>query len=442
MPNRQMRNLTAKPLRLNRVMAGITLTCSVMVTTAFSPIVNALTLSDAWLAAKANEPQYLKSQIDVQIGEADVDRSRAELLPDVSASAGANWSDSNSDDLTGQYGIRLEQTIWDSTKWRTLDASEARLMSKALQTSAQKNALAEKVISAYLDVASSQAALNLAEQKYNESAKLLGLTEQRFKAGKIMATELEDTRASHVDDQASILTAKAQLLDNQASLANLINVMPDQVDEVNAVQLFAPPLKYQGEQHWLKMAKDNSPELLVALQNLKAAQIDKDTAKAGYYPTVKGNVGYRNETQSNNNDLYAGLNLSVPLDLNGSTSASVEKASLQILQAKQDVRAVEIQLKQDVQIRYRKLALDWQRVEMAQQQVNSRQQVLSSKQSVYGAGLIDSLEVIRAHNRLFDSKNALQVLLYQYWKNRAALLKAVGQLDDNAISMVSKALHS
>ncbi|KXI23413.1 TolC family protein [Photobacterium sanguinicancri] len=209
MLNRNMLTLTIKPLRLNRVMAGIALTCSVMAVTAFSPVVNAITLSDAWLAAKANEPQYLKSQIDVQIGEADVDSSRAGLLPGITASAGANWSDSNSDEVTGQYGIRLEQTIWDSTKWRTLDASEARLMSKALQTSAQKNALAEKVISAYLDVASSQAALNLAEQKYNESAKLLGLTEQRFKAGKIMATDLEDTRASHVDDQASILTAKA-----------------------------------------------------------------------------------------------------------------------------------------------------------------------------------------------------------------------------------------
>ncbi|WP_053111761.1 hypothetical protein [Photobacterium swingsii] len=77
MPNRQTRNIPAKPLRLNRVMVGIALSCSIMATTAFSSVVNALTLSDAWVAAKANEPQYLKSQIDVQIGEADVDSSRA-----------------------------------------------------------------------------------------------------------------------------------------------------------------------------------------------------------------------------------------------------------------------------------------------------------------------------------------------------------------------------
>ncbi|OAN11638.1 hypothetical protein A3K86_22240 [Photobacterium jeanii] len=408
----------------------------------FTGQASALTLSQAWQAAKENEPEYLKSQLNEQISQANVVQTKSALLPGLSANAGAKWNDKNSDEIRSSYGIQLNQTIWDSSRWRELDASEARLISANLQTLAKKNTLAEQVITAYLDVASAQAALKLAEQKYTESEKLYSHTELRYKAGKIMATELEDTRANHVDAKAAILTAQSRLMDSQSVLANLINAMPDQVDEVKADQFVSPPLRYQGEQAWLKKAKDNSPNLLVALQNLKAAQIDKSVAKAGYYPTLSGRVSFNDDIKYNNNDLSAGVTLSIPLDLNGSTGAKVDKAALRVQQAQQDVRAVEIKLTQDVQVRYRKLAIDWQRVEMAQQQVESRQKVLFSKKSVYQAGMTDALEVIRAHNRLFESKNSLQSLLYQYWKNRVALLKAVGQLDDNAIAMVSQALES
>ncbi|EKO3587646.1 TolC family protein [Vibrio metschnikovii] len=399
----------------------------------------AITLEQAWQAAKTADPTYMQAQIQSQISQTDVATATIVLRPSLNITAQTSWNQ-DGDNQRG-YGATLSQTLWDSSAWSALDQSQAHYVAAQLRAKAEYNNLAARLLTAYLELASAQGDLTLAQEKWREGAQLLHVTEQRYLAGKIRATELEDMRANHVDEQAALLAAQSALASKQYALTALINQPVDKINEINTQVSEQPTLPFATEQQWIKLAKDNSPTLLASIQELTAAQFAHDAAKAKYYPTLSGSVSYQSTDQGRDGDLNAGLTLSVPIDLNGATRSSVDRAQLTILNNKQAVRKVEIDIQQEIQTRFHQLQLEWQRIEIAQQQVLARQTALESKQAVYNAGMTEASEVITAHNALFNSKHTLQTRLYDYWYHRIALLKTVGKLDDENIALIARVLQ-
>ncbi|EGR0081097.1 TolC family protein [Vibrio vulnificus] len=401
---------------------------------------HAISIEQAWQQAKQNDPNYEKAKIGVQLGQAGVDSSRSALLPDLSASASLNWSESA--DSSNSYGATLSQTIWDSSLWSSLDQAKANYLKSELELSQAHNELAQKLLSAYLDLASAQGDLVLAQTKLDEGNKLLQIIEKRYQAGKVKSVDVEEMRATQVSEQATILNAQADLEVKRAELAALINQVPDSVDQIRTDTLIQPPMLVTSQAQWLKLAKDSSPELLVAAQMVKASEFAKQSAKGGYYPTLRGSVGYSDGDQRSNGEFNAGLTLSVPIDLNGSVRSKVDEASLNILSAKQEMRRVEIDIQKRVIQQFTQVEINWNQVLIANELVASRGNVLASKEKLYDAGLLEVSDVISAHNSLFEAKHCLQTNLYNYWRQRIALLQTAGKLDDDIMVLISRVFHS
>ncbi|HDY8052713.1 TPA: TolC family protein [Vibrio vulnificus] len=401
---------------------------------------HAISIEQAWQQAKQNDPNYEKAKIGVQLGQAGVDSSRSALLPDLSASASLNWSESA--DSSNSYGATLSQTIWDSSLWSSLDQAKANYLKSELELSQARNELAQKLLSAYLDLASAQGDLVLAQTKLDEGNKLLQIIEKRYQAGKVKSVDVEEMRATQVSEQATILSAQADLEVKRAELAALINQVPDSVDQIRTDTLIQPPMLVTSQAQWLELAKDSSPELLVAAQMVKASEFAKQSAKGGYYPTLRGSVGYSDGDQRSNGEFNAGLTLSVPIDLNGSVRSKVDEASLNILSAKQEMRRVEIDIQKRVFQQFTQVESNWNQVLIANELVASRGNVLASKEKLYNAGLLEVSDVISAHNSLFEAKHSLQTNLYNYWRQRIVLLQTAGKLDDDIMALISRAFHS
>ncbi len=126
----------------------------------------AISIEQAWQQAKQNDPNYEKAKIGVQLGEVGVQSNRSALLPGLSASASADWNESSSH--SNSYGATLTQTIWDSSLWSELDQANANYLKAQLELSQAHNELAQKLLTAYLDVASAQGDLKLAQSKLEE----------------------------------------------------------------------------------------------------------------------------------------------------------------------------------------------------------------------------------------------------------------------------------
>lgn len=413
--------------------------CAILAATLSIPSY-AISIEQAWQQAKQNDPSYEKAKIGVELGEVGVDSSRSSLLPGLSATASANWNEST--DNTNSYGASLSQTIWDSSLWSDLDQANAKYIKAQLELTQSHNELAKRLLSSYLDVASAQGDLQLAQSKLEEGNKLLKIIEKRYRAGKVKSVDVEEIRATQVADKAGILNARSDLEVKRAELAALINQVPQDVDQIRIDSLVQPPMMVESQEQWLKLAKDSSPELLVAAQNVKASEFAKDSAQGGYYPTVKGNVGYNDDDRRKDGEFSAGITLSVPIDLNGATRARVDEASLNTFSAKQDLRKVEIDIQKRVIQQFTQVDINWNQVLMADELVTSREKVLRSKEKLYDAGMLEVSEVISAHNSLFEAKNSLQNNLYNYWRQRIGLLQTAGKLDDDTMVLISRAFNS
>ncbi|KJG39858.1 membrane protein [Photobacterium angustum] len=400
----------------------------------------ALTIDQAWAAAKKTSPDYRIKQLEENKSKYGVSLSKSALLPSLQGGASTSWTKDGGN--SNGYNISLSQSIWDSQNWAALDQSQVDVVIAKIAVTQQKNTLAEELIQAYFALAQAQRSLIIAEQQRKDSQQLLSLTEQRYKAGLIMSTGIDDAKAHVIGTETTVLQRQSDLAEKQSDLAIVINQTPDRVNEIDSQNLHQPALAVNDEKAWLKKAKDNSPELLIAKQKVKRQQLGIDKAQAEYYPTVNGSVGYSNNFNNNSKGMNASLGVSVPIDLNGTIKTKVSQSKLELQIAKQQLRKVELNLENNVKTRFNQLALDWKRVEMGAEKVKSDEKALKTKEVLFNSGAdgTTALDVINVQDTVYQSKEDLQQLLYQYWLNRIELLKLTGQLNDQTITQISQAL--
>ncbi|WP_318399597.1 TolC family protein [Photobacterium leiognathi] len=400
----------------------------------------ALTIDQAWTAAKQTSPDYRIKQLEESKSQYGVSLSKSALLPSLQGSASSGWNKDRGS--SNGYNISLTQSIWNSQNWSALDQSQVDVVIAKIAITKAKNTLAEELIQAYFALAQAQRSLTIAEQQHKDSQQLLSLTEQRYKAGLIMSTGIDDAKAQVISTETTVLQRQSDLVEKQSALAIVINQIPDRVNEIDSQNLHQPALALNDEKAWLNKAKDNSPELLTEIQNVKRQQLAVDRAQAGYYPTVNGSVGYSNNFDNNSEGMSASLGVSVPIDLNGAIKTKVSQSKLELQIAKQRLRKVELNLENNVKTRFNQLALDWKRVEMGVEKVKFDEKALKTKEILFDSGADGTtvLDIINVQDKVYRSKEDLQQLLYQYWLNRIELLKLTGQLNDQTITQISQAL--
>ncbi|WP_305839348.1 TolC family protein [Photobacterium leiognathi] len=400
----------------------------------------ALTIDQAWTAAKQTSPDYRIKQLEESKSQYGVSLSKSALLPSLQGSASSGWNKDRGS--SNGYNISLTQSIWNSQNWSALDQSQVDVVIAKIAITQAKNTLAEELIQAYFALAQAQRSLTIAEQQHKDSQQLLSLTEQRYKAGLIMSTGIDDAKAQVISTETTVLQRQSDLVEKQSALAIVINQTPDRVNEIDSQNLHQPALALNDEKAWLNKAKNNSPELLTEIQNVKRQQLAVDRAQAGYYPTVNGSVGYNNNFDNNSEGMSASLGVSVPIDLNGSIKTKVSQSKLELQIAKQRLRKVELNLENNVKTRFNQLALDWKRVEMGVEKVKFDEKALKTKEILFDSGADGTtvLDIINVQDKVYRSKEDLQQLLYQYWLNRIELLKLTGQLNDQTITQISQAL--
>ncbi|KJG58335.1 membrane protein [Photobacterium kishitanii] len=403
---------------------------------------HALTINQAWTAAKNTDPNYKIKQLEQTQSQFDTGIANSELLPDLSATAGKRWS-THEQNTTPSYTVTLEQSIWDSRSWIALDQAQAEVVYAQLELKKEQNRLAYDVIDAYFKLAQAQVAVDIRQEQHQDALHLFTLTKKKYQAGVILSTQVDDANTNVFGAYSELLSQQSLLAEQQATLAKLINQPPQQVDEINSHHLHRPPLQKNTKQQWLKLAQDNSPNLLAAQQQLRKAQLAVKQQQANYYPNLSGNISYSNDFNGHSDNLSTGITLSVPLDLNGKIRSQVGKAKVGVQIAQQQLRQVELDLTNDINTRFNQLDLDWQRVDIGGKKLQADLKALKTKQIIYTSGTAGTtaLDIIQIQEKTYKSKESLQDLLYTYWLHRIQLLSLTGQLNDKVIAQLSQALQ-
>lgn len=263
-----------------------------------------LSLAEAWVRAQASSPELAGAKAAQAEQAAAVGSAKAFLYPrlDWKLTQDWNWLDGQSSERRGDL-LRLRQdfSLWggrlDLVKavLRLEAASQARLDDK-------RSSLYARLAQAYYSVAAEQAdAQRLKEQLKIHDERLRELV-TRERQGRIRKSELASAKAQVSLAEAQVASQQAALATAQDQLRVLASASEISFSPISPTALDLPSY---GEAD----AIDQAPQLRALALEAEAASLASSGSRAGYWPTLEGQLSRSLEHASGSPDLSAGLTL-------------------------------------------------------------------------------------------------------------------------------------
>lgn len=379
------------------------------------------TLSNCIRYALDNNIQVKKSAISISQGISNYRQARAALLPSLSASAGESFTSrkildagtgiySPENAAGGSYGLHSEMTVYNGNSLRNnIKLKSLEIITDSLLLEESKNNIEIAITQAYMQVLFARESVKLAEA--NEEASKLQLEQYKnlFDAGSIAENDYAQLQSQFSTDHYKLITARNNLSQQLLSLKQLlemdytksINVAyPDLSDSIVTVML---PEKNSV----FITALEVMPDLKYSEIDIRKAELNYKTAKAGIYPSVSLSAGLSTGYGSNVGEPFgsqldhgfyknAGISVSLPIYSNRQNKSNIEMAKYNIELAKLNYQDNKKALLQDVETTWLSAETSLGRFNAAISQLRSAEFSYQLAEQKFKAGLTDAVALVNA----------------------------------------------
>jgi outer membrane protein len=440
---------------------------------ALSPLaVHAEDLLQTYELARAGDPQFSAAESTRLATKEGSVQARANLLPHLDGSASYTktrsdssgtqvlgttpfTSDGSNDSTNHQYGVNLSQMVYDHSNITRLRSANALSEASDFQLESAGDSLITRTSAAYFNVLVQPENLAAAEASETALKKQFDFASKRLEVGLAPITDVHEARAQYDTARANTITARNLVEDAYQGLAEITG---KPVANLKGLPTdFQPQLpEHAGEDAWVKMAFDNNPALKAKEFQVKSAEEDVGTARAGHYPTLYlgGQYGNSRTDGDSTNNLNAqvtafdnesdsrslGLTLRVPIFAGGATQSGVRQAL-----ATRDVRQDELEQQRRSLERATRNA--YQTVVAGVSEVEARRLAVVSAQAAYDAsqvglevGTRTVLDVLVNQRNLFQSQQAYALSRYNFLQSVLNLEQAAGTLDVEDVQKINRLL--
>lgn len=365
------------------------------------------------------------AKLDSAIARAGLGAQRATLLPQLSFTSSAvrqveYFPQLNGDPASiGPFNVldarlRVGQALIDIDAYNRANAAERRLAVAEASTALALEDAASRAGEAYLQLAQSQALIEVRTLDLTLAKELLGLAKAQVDAG--TAEAITQTRAETrvADEQAALTAASGSVQQNTIILARALNLDPgaplvaaDTLNERLGAGAVPADLKAATE-----AAHRQRPELQVSIETLAAIEADRQAAKGARLPKLQAFAdGGRTGSRLNNtlSTWEFGLQLSVPLL---DRSRDDEIAARYRVEQQQLILA-DLRLQIDAEVRQSIVALENSRALLSATLESRRLAELEVDQARarFTSGVAGNLELVDAQTTLTNARE--QVLSAQ-----------------------------
>jgi outer membrane protein TolC len=245
----------------------------------------------------------------------------------------------------------------------------------------------------------------------------LRLTEAKFQAGRVTAGDVAQSRGQYELFRSQRLTAVDQVLENERQLRRLIGLRVE--DGYRLVPSDAPTLApYQPDWNTaFQEAMTLRPELFIARQDVKAAQLQLMVAKNQLLPDLRftstydtNSIGsrldgpdtqnaFRNLASDMHHNWALGLRLNVPIGFRNA-NANVRIARLQLARAYESLEDFEKRTETFLSTQYRKISTSYELIRANRAQREAFAEQLRVKFEEYKAGRA-TLDIVLEAQRFY-----------------------------------------
>jgi outer membrane protein len=418
-------------------------------------------LMQAYELARASDPQLAAAEASSLATGEGVNQARAALLPQIGGSVSLTDSDGTSsrfgerpnpdgsvsfgptsgfsDTRSRQYGLRLDQSLYDHGNYTRLRASRARAERARSDYATALQGLALRVSENYFNVLTAIDGMVFARAERRAVKRQLDQAEQRFEVGLTAITDVHEARARYDSARAAAIAAGNRLDDSRELLAEITGEYLQGLKGLG--ESFSPAMPEPADAgKWVAEALANSPSLASRELALLAANHDISGARAGHLPTLSGFVSRGDSAtwgSSGSNDVSfpansgslgttIGVTLSVPIFSGGATQS-------QVRQAIHNRDAAEDQYEQERRAVTRTTRNAFRALQAGISEIGAREQALVSARSALEAteagfevGTRTIVDVLLSQQQLFQAQRNYSESRHNFLVNTLRLKQAAG----------------
>lgn len=391
--------------------------------------------------ALENNRNIKQQELGRQQREIAYSQARADLLPNLNASAGQNFVFGRSIGLDNVYqntnssqtsfNIGGDITLFDGLRMKhNIDARKADMYASEADLEKMRDDIILSVSTAFLQALLNQELLRIAENQLETTEANLQRQGQLVRSGKMARGELYELEAQQAREELNRVQAESNL---KLALLDLAQVM--ELEEFNQFDIVAPPAETLISETPLLSSRDvyesalvNRPEIRGMRYRLESSENELLMAKSGYYPTLSFGAsmgtGYYHMSGRDNDPFSSqlrnnmsnslGFSLRIPIFNRFQVRNNVQSAQLAIVNTQLEMDKTKIELRKQIEQSYFNAIGSRSRWEAAEKSVAASQEAYRFAEEKYESGRANAYELFLAKNNLTQVLGEEAQAKYEY----------------------------
>ena len=382
-----------------------------------------------------------QQQLSYKAKEIAYAQAKANLLPNLNASAGQNFNFGrslgadntyiSSNSATSSFGISSDLTLFDGLKMKyNIEAKKADLLASGADWLKVEKDIILNVSTVFLQVLQNKELLQNAANQLDLTRKNMTQRKELIQAGKLAEGEIYELQAQEAKEEFSLVQAENNLQLSKLDLSQVMDLEDfKDLDVVVPVNLMENELALLSAEEVYNSAVQSRPELKAAEFRLQSSEKNIAIAKADYLPSLgfgaQIGTGYYNMSRlpvneafgdqiSNNLSTALGFRLSIPVFNRFEVKNRVKSAKLEVENSKIEIEKTKIDLRKSIQQAYFNAIAAKNRWESSQKSVRANEEAFRFASQKFESGRANQYEVNIAKNNLAQSISEQTQAKYEY----------------------------
>lgn len=396
----------------------------------------------------------LKHNLGLLLSQADTRAARGQrwqelsaLLPQVTAAPYAAESKVNVDEL-GFAGLAtllhippavgpfsyfdaraaVSQTLFD---WKSINAARAasqNVKSAEYTLLDARDLVILTVGYNYFQAVADEARIATDEAQVEAAEALFNQATDQVNAGTAADIDALRTKVEFQTRQQQLIQATNDFAIQKITVARAIGLATSQDFDLTDKSLYRP-LDDLTVEEALTHAYASRSDYRAAESALRAAELSRKAAVAGYFPSLSFGADYGNggAHPSDSTRVYdVRGTMSIPIFTGNSVHGEIQQADARLEQSRERLDNLRAQIEADVRTAFLTLQSSAEQVKVAQSNIELADQTLAQSRDRFSAGVTDSVEVVQSQETVASAHEQYISSLYSYNFAKISLIRALG----------------
>ena len=379
-----------------------------------------------------NNIQLKKSRVNELSGLEDTKRAKAQLFPSLSASVTQGYVNYPSSDVdknnsySGNYSINANWTVFDGGQ-RNKAIKQQKLQNEMdkLSTEQGEDDIQIAIVQTYMQVLYAMESVRINENTVETSKAQRDRAEELYKAGSISLVDFSQLESQYSTDKHQLVVAQTSLDNYKLQLKQLLELDITQDIELSLSDIeetwVLAPLPDKQVIYTTSLAV--MPQIKISELSLENAELEKQKAKASYWPTISMNAGvgtghlsgtnysFGNKIWNNFNESF-GITIKIPIFTNRENKTAYNKAKLAITTSQLELINSQKELLKTVEDIYLDATSAQSQYLSAKERLSYVQQSFKLTEEQFFLGMKNTLEMLTEKNNLLSAQQ--EVLQSKY----------------------------